>query len=221
MGSFTQPWSPPLLEPAGAMVLVRGITDSPERRSARRQGVCPAVQGRPGPFATAVCRQLTGRITLSNRDVLGERAPSHRRSGHQSEFAEDSARRSDWSFGVQVGGGRSGPGGGSGRVGGGAQPGKCEQRDPAGAEEARRSSPSPRLGQGGEGRMRDRGVAQRRWHAVSGLPPPCGGTPVMFGLAGMCCCAAPDRWLRRSPVWHLEPRQCSVSIGAGAVRRIG
>ena len=42
MGSFTQPWSPPLPEPAGAMVLVRGITDDRDRRSARRQGVLGA-----------------------------------------------------------------------------------------------------------------------------------------------------------------------------------
>jgi hypothetical protein len=80
MGSFPQPWSLPPPISAAAVVLVRGITDGPERRSARRQGVCPTVQGWLGPFATVGCRQHTGSITLSNRDVPGECAPS-RRSG--------------------------------------------------------------------------------------------------------------------------------------------
>ena len=76
MGSFPQPWT--LLPPISAAVvaLVRGMTDDPERRGTRRQGVCHAVQGWLGPFAAGGCQQLTGRITLSNRNVPGERAPS-------------------------------------------------------------------------------------------------------------------------------------------------
>jgi hypothetical protein len=48
--------------------------NTPKRGGARRRSVRPAVQGRPGPSMTGrISRQLTDRITLSDRDVPGER----------------------------------------------------------------------------------------------------------------------------------------------------
>jgi hypothetical protein len=67
------------------LCLVTGVVNGPERRGARRRSVRPTVQGRPGPSATWVqvavgcgpdTRQLTDRITLRDREVLGERAPT-------------------------------------------------------------------------------------------------------------------------------------------------
>src|SRR5215469_5691205 len=78
MGSFLQPWSLPPAVSAAVVVLVRGITDDPERRNARRQRVRATVQGWLGPFATPDTPLTTDHITLSDREAPGERAPSHR-----------------------------------------------------------------------------------------------------------------------------------------------
>src|SRR6516165_12419666 len=71
MGSFPPRWTLPLPLSAAAMVLVRGITDGAEQRSARRQGVClPFRAGRD-------CSRQPGTvnyrpITLGARDLPGD-----------------------------------------------------------------------------------------------------------------------------------------------------
>jgi len=59
--------------------LVTAIADDPEQKHARPRSVHPAVQGWPGPSATGRDnRQLTDLITLSDREVRGERAQCRR-----------------------------------------------------------------------------------------------------------------------------------------------
>ena len=91
---------------AALLHLVTGIVDGPERRGARCRSVRPTVRagrGRPRPGCRLPCvqpdtRQLTDRITLSDREVLGERAPS-RRSGRPASHwcCHPIGRISGWS----------------------------------------------------------------------------------------------------------------------------
>src|SRR5215467_15009884 len=95
VGSFLQPWSLPPTVSAAVVVLVRGITDDPERRNARRQSVRATVQGWLGPFATGRIPPLTtDHITLSDREAPGERAPSRRSARERSHgYGPASTRR--------------------------------------------------------------------------------------------------------------------------------
>jgi hypothetical protein len=82
MGSFPQPWSLPPPISADVVVLVRGVTDDPERGA-------HAVKACALPFRAGWDRSrpagyplTTDHITLSDREAPGERAPS-RRYGRQ------------------------------------------------------------------------------------------------------------------------------------------
>ena len=76
MGSFPQPWTLPPPLSAATVALVRGIPDGPERRSARRQGVCQPFKAGWDRSRPPDAGSVQGRITLSNRDVPGVRPPS-------------------------------------------------------------------------------------------------------------------------------------------------